>query len=115
MIINTESVVNNLRRATDDMKISVNNHVNQGTKKAALRLMAGGQIKVNPPNSHPSNPIHKQATEAQDIEPKQTQPTPPAPQAAPQATEPVDSHHVNKTLVAVGVLALIGLIVYASS
>ena len=63
MIINTESVVgyNNLRRATNDMKLGVNNHVNQETKKAALRLMAGGPSKVNPPNSHPSNPVHKQA------------------------------------------------------
>ena len=36
MIINTESVVgynNNLRQATDDMKLGVNNHVNQGTKR----------------------------------------------------------------------------------
>ena len=56
MIINTESIVgynNNLRRATDDMKLSVNNQVNQGTKKASLKLMAGGPSKVNPPNSHP--------------------------------------------------------------
>ena len=110
MIINTESVVgynNNLRRATDDMKLGVNNHVNQGTEKAALRRMAGGPSKINLPNSHPSNPIHKQATEAQGIAPKpatrapaaQTQPTdtatPPAtPPATPaQATatpEPVD-------------------------
>ena len=131
MIINTESVVgynNNLRRATDDMKLGVNNHVNQGTKKAALRLMDGGPSKVNPPNSHPTNPIHKQATEAQGIAPKpttpQTQPqptdTPPAQTiqttpAQPQATEPVDSHHVNKTLVAVGVLAVVGVIMYAFS
>ena len=134
MIINAESVVgynNNLRRATDGMKLGVNNQVNQGTKKASLRLMAGGPSKVNPPNSHPANPIHKQATEAQGLAPKpakpQTQPqptdtpaaTPPAPTQAtpaqPQTTEPVDSHHVNKTLVAVGVLALVGLIMYASS
>ena len=42
MIINTESVVgynNNLRRATDDMKLGVNNQVNQGTKKAGLKLV----------------------------------------------------------------------------
>ena len=48
MIINTESVVgynNNLRRATDDMKLGVNNHVNQGTKKASLKLMDGGPTK----------------------------------------------------------------------
>ena len=122
MIINTERVVgdnNNLRRATAGMKLGVNNHVNQGTKKAALKLMAGGPSKVNPPNSHPANPIHKQATEAQGLA-KPTQATPPATQAAvpAQATvtpEPVDSHHVNKTLVAVGVLAVVGLIVYASS
>ena len=118
MIINTESIVgynNNLRRATDDMKLGVNNHVNQGTKKASLHLMAGGPSKVNPPNSHPSNPVHKQATEAQGIAPKRTQPTQPAPTTPPtqpatpaqsQPAEPVDSHHVNKTLVAVGALAL---------
>ena len=82
MIINTESVVgynNNLRRATDDMKLGVNNHVNQGTKKASLKLMAGGPSKVNPPNSHPSNPIHKQATEAQGIASRPTPPPPPPP------------------------------------
>ena len=127
MIIKTESVVgynNNLRRATDDMKLGVNNHVNQETKKASLKLMEGGPSKVNPPNSHPSNPIHKQATEAQGIAPKpatHAQPaTPPATPAqtqptAPATTESVDSHHVNKTLVVVGVLAVVGLIVYASS
>ena len=122
MIINTESVVgynNNLRRATDDMKLGVYNHVNQGTKKASLKLMAGGPSKVNPPNSHPSNPVHKQATEAQGIA-KHTQATQPATPAqtqatAPATTEPVDAHHVNKTLVAVGALAVVGLIVYASS
>ena len=56
LIINTESIVgynNNLRGATEDMKLGVNNHVNQGTKKASLKLMAGGPSKVNPPNSHP--------------------------------------------------------------
>ena len=125
MIINTESIVgynNNLRRATDGMKLGVNNHVNQGTKKASLKLMAGGPSKVNPPNSHPANPVHKQATEAQGLaKPAKTQATPAAPAtppatpAQPQATEPVDSHHVNKTLVAVGVFAVEGLIMYASS
>ena len=102
----------------------------RGTHKASLKLMAGGPSKVKPPNSHPANPIHKQATEAQGIAPKQTQAkptqtqttTPPAQPATPAqtqaqatTTESVDSHHVNKTLVAVGVLAVVGLIVYASS
>ena len=27
--------------------------------------MDGGPSKINPPNSHPSNPVHKQATQAQ--------------------------------------------------
>ena len=128
MIINTERVVgynNNLRRATDDMKLGVNNHVNQGTKKTSLKLMAGGPSKVKLPNSHPSNLVHKQATEAQGIAPKQTQAKPqpqllptqatPAQTQATATTEPFDEHHVNKTLVAVGVLAVVGLIVYASS
>ena len=123
MIINTESIVgynNNLRRATDDMKLGVNNQVNQGTKKASLKLMAGGPSKVNPPNSHPSNPIHKKATEAQGLA-KPTQPSAPAPAAKPPTpkttatTESVDPHHVNKTLIAVGALALVGVIIYSSS
>ena len=56
MIINTESVVgynNNLRGATDDMKLGVNNQVNLETKKASLKPMVGGPSKINPPNSHP--------------------------------------------------------------
>ena len=124
MIINTESIVgynNNLRRATDDMKLGVNNQVNQGTKKASLKLMAGGPSKVNPPNSHPSNPIHKKATEAQGLakptQPSAIPPTPPAKPPTPpiQAKEPVDTHHANKTLVVVGALSFVGLIIYASS
>ena len=110
MIINKESIVgynNNLRRATVDMKLGVNNQVNQGTKKASLKLMAGGPSKVKPP-------IHKQATEAQGLA------RPAKPAAAPAqpttpATESVDPHHVNKALVVVGALALVGFIVYASS
>ena len=58
MIINTESTVgynNKLKQATAGMKLGVNNDVNPGTKKAALKLMEGGPSKINPPNSHPSN------------------------------------------------------------
>ena len=118
MIINTESIVgynNNLRRATDNMKLGVNNQVNQGTKKASLKLMAGGPSKINPPNSHPSNPIHKKATEAQGLaKPTQPTPTPPAKPPTPKATEPVDTHHANKARIAVGALALVGVIIYSS-
>ena len=121
MIINTESIVgynNNLRRSTDDMKLGVNNQVNQDTKKASLKLMEGGPSKVNPPNSHPSNPIHKQATEAQGIAKPKPQPAiqPAAPAKPPTPkTEFVDTHHANKAVVVVGVLALVGVIIYASS
>ena len=124
ILINTESVVgynNNLRRATDGMKLGVNNHVNQGTKKASLRLMAGGASKVNPPNSHPANPVHKQATEAQGLAPTKAPHATTAPStstpavvpvASPAVEDPVDAHHVNKALVAVGVLALAGFVVW---
>ena len=124
MIINTKSIVgyNNLTRAKDDMKLGVNNDVNQGTHKASLEHMAGGPSKINPPNSHPSNPIHKQATEAQGLavkkKPTQTQ-TPPTQTTITQprktTTDAVDSHHINKALVVMGALAFVGLIVYAAS
>ena len=80
MVINTESIVgynNKLKRAAPDMKISVNNDVNLETKKASLKLMDGGPSKINPPNS-PSNPIHKQATQAQGLGGKQKAPHPQA-------------------------------------
>ena len=54
MIINTESVVgynNNLRRATDDMKLDVNNQVNQGTKKASLKR--AGPVRSIPQTATP--------------------------------------------------------------
>ena len=104
------------------MKLGVNNQVNQGTKKASLKKMAGGKDKVNQPNSHPSNPIHKQATEAQGLATQSAAPATPSthpattPVAAPAPkSEPVDAHHVNKALIAVGALALVGIIVYAAS
>ena len=49
----------------ESMKLGVNNNVNRESLK--LKLMAGGPSKVKPPNSHPSKPIHKQATEAQGL------------------------------------------------
>ena len=120
-----ESVVgynNNLMRVTDDMKLGVNNQVNLGTKKVSIKLMGGGPSKINPPNSHPSNPIHKQATEAQGLaEKKKPAPTPvtsaPPTQTGTNTTktDSVDSHHVNKALVVMGTLACVGLIIYASS
>ena len=37
--------------------------------------MDGGPSKVNPPNSHPSNPIHKAVMAAQDPKPAKKTPT----------------------------------------
>ena len=134
MIINTESVAgynNNLRRATDDMKPGVNNQVNQDTKKTGIRKISGaGESKVKPPNSHPSNKIHTNALQAQGLAKTKPQAKPQAksqakpqakpqappqatpqvtPQATPQAPDTVDQHHVNKALVGIGVLALVGV------
>ena len=81
--------------------------------------MAGGPSKINPPNSHPSNPIHKKETEAQGIAKKK----PTQMQAQTQTQEPVtdtpaskedsdDTYHINKALVGLGALALVGLVIW---
>ena len=134
MIINTESVVgykNNLTKATDDMKLGVNNHVSLGTKNSSLKPMAGGPSKINPPNSHSSNPIHKKATEAQGIAKKKpTTDTPDTAAADTTTQKPVtdtpatqtitdtsadsdDTHHINKALVGLGALVFVGFVFWA--
>ena len=65
MVLNTGSVAgynNQLRQATPNMKLGVNNSVNLETKKVGVRLMDGGPSKIDRPTSHPSNPIHKAET-----------------------------------------------------
>ena len=112
MIINTESIVgynNKLKQAQAGMKLGVNNSVNLGTKKAALQLMDGGPSKINPPNSHPSNPIHKAAMAAQTPQPKVSE----------EATEPKENvstpqHEINKTAVIVGVVGVVALLFIVS-
>ena len=107
MIINTESIVgynNKLKQAKAGMKLGVNNDVNLGTKKSALQLMDGGPSKINPPNSHPSNPIHKAAT----------QPTQSPLQDTTTQTDSTPQHEINKTAVIVGVVAVVALLFMAS-
>ena len=109
MIINTESIVgynNKLMQATAGMKLGVNNDVNLGTKKAALQLMDRGPSKINPPNSLPSNPIHKAAMAAQS----------PQPDTATQTLQTVSTpqHEINKTAVIVGVVGIVALLFIAS-
>ena len=65
MVLNTGSVAgynNQLRQATPNMQLGVNNSVNIETKKVGVRLMDGGPSKIDRPTSHPSNPIHKAET-----------------------------------------------------
>jgi len=93
------------------MKLGVNNEVNPDTKKAGLKHMAGGPSKINPPNSHPSNPIHKAETaesrKPASTETQQAQPT--APKIEPTAPDKTSQHEINKTAVIVGVVGLSAL------
>ncbi|XP_078361424.1 uncharacterized protein LOC144645753 [Oculina patagonica] len=116
MVINTESVVgynNQLKQAVVGMKLGVNDEVNKATKKAALKLMAGGKSKINPPNSHPSNPIHKSATAKKNQAPAASAAETPASNAqSAKATKAVanDSHEINKATVAVGAVGAAALL-----
>ena len=118
MIINTASTIgynNKLKQAVSGMKLGVNNEVNPGTKKAGLKLMAGGPSKINPRNSHPSNPIHKAAT-AESKKPASSetqQAQPPAEKIQPEAPDKTPQHEINKTAVIVGVVGLSALLFMA--
>ena len=99
MVINMGTVIgynNQLKQAIPGMKLGVNDEVNKSTKKAALKLMAGGPSKINPPNSHPSNPIHKEAT--QEKGPATEEKTPDEPVTNANSTE---THENNKAAIAV--------------
>ena len=122
MIINTESIVgynNKLKQAKAGMKLCINNDVNLGTKKAGLLLMDGGPSKINPPNSHPSNPIHKAAMAAQspwpDLNDKQTSEKE-AVLEKPQidVSEKMPQHQINKTAVIIGVVGVVAMLFMAS-
>ena len=113
MIINTESTVgynNKLKQAAPGMKLGVNNDVNPGTKKAGLRLMDGGQSKINPPNSHPSNLIHKAATAAQDPRPQKrvrfNLPSDEAGEIEEEIKDKTPQHEINKTAVIISVVVV---------
>ena len=118
MIINTESMIgynNKLKQAKGGMKLGINNDANLGTKKAALQLMDGGPSKINPPNSHPSNPIHKAAMAAQNPKPETQKPADGEPETqtdgVPETQTP--QHEINKTAVIVGVVGVVALVFMA--
>ena len=125
MVINTGSVMgynNQLKQATQGMKLGINNDVNKSTKKAGLHLMAGGPTKNNPLNSHPSNPIHKTATKTAtktDAKPSVAPATQTSKESAPteQTEEPMppegsdsESHDANKIASTVGAVAVADLL-----
>ena len=110
MVINTQSTIgynNQLKQALPGMKLGVNNEVNTSTKKAALKLMAGGSSKINPPNSHPSNPIHKEATKEKGPASEEQTPDEPVPNA--NGTE---THENNKAAVAVAAVGVAGFLIF---
>ena len=120
MIINTESAIgynNKLKQAAAGMILGVNNSINLGTKKVGLVLMDGGPSKITPPNSHPSNPIHKAAMAAQNPNPDkakmpdlQQKTQPPSEETFSEKTP---QHEINKTTVIVGVSVVAALIFIA--
>ena len=112
MVINMESVTgynNQLKQAVPGMKLGVNDEVNKSTKKAALKLMAGGPTKINPPNSHPSNPIHKEATQEKGPAPEEKTPDEPITNA--NSTE---THENNKAAIAVAAVGVAAFIYFMS-
>jgi len=122
MIINTASTIgynNKLKQAVSGMKLGVNNKVNLETKKAGLKHMGGGPTKINPPNSHPSNPIHKAATaESGRVVPPHRKPAscetqqaqPPVQKIEPEAADKTPQHEINKTAVIVRVVGFSALL-----
>ena len=52
----------------------INNELNTDTQKSALKLMEGGPSKINPPNSHTSNPVHKAVMAVQYPQPSKKMP-----------------------------------------
>ena len=116
MVINTASTVgynNKLKQAVPGLKLGVNDEVDHGTKKAALQHMAGGPSKINPQNSHPSNPIHKAATQKQETK-KMEPAAPDEMQQKPQKTDlTTPQHETNKQAVIIGVVAVSALLFMA--
>ena len=66
----------------------------------------GGPSKINPPNSHPSNPIHKAATHDKQTSEKETVLEKP-PNKTPQ-------HEINKTAVIIGVVGVVAMLFIAA-
>ena len=114
MVINMGTVIgynNQLKQAIPGMKLGVNDEVNKSTKKSGLKLMAGGPTKINPPNRHPSNPIHKQATQKKGPATEEGKsPEDQTPQPEEQKPDSSETHENNKVAIAIGAVGVAALI-----
>ena len=72
--------------------------------------MDGGPSKINPPNSHPSNPIHKasMSNDKQTSAPKETV-------SETKETVSTPQHEINKKAVIVGVVGFGALLLFILS
>ena len=75
--------------------------------------MDGDPSKINPPNSYPSNPIHKAAMAAQSPRPKETvsEKPPEDKQTSEKRPNKTPQHEINKTAVIIGVVGIVALLV----
>ena len=78
--------------------------------------MDGGPSKINPPNSHPSNPIHKAAMAAQSPRPNDKKTLAPKENVSEtKETVSTTQHEINKTVVIVGVVSGVALLLFMIS
>ena len=76
-------------------------------KAVPLQLMDGGPSKINPPNSHPSNPIHKAAMAAQSPRPKKEDVSEEKETASEKPPNKTPQHEINKTAAIIGVVGIV--------
>ena len=79
--------------------------------------MEGGPTKINPPNSHPSNPIYKAAMAAQEPKPASKEKKMTADEetvSEKTVSEKTPQHEINKTALIIGRVAVVALLFMAS-
>ena len=74
--------------------------------------MDGGPSKINPPNSHPSNPIHKADMAAQSPRPDLKKNDKQDSEKLPIVSEKLDKQEINKTAVIIGVVGAVALTLF---
>lgn len=90
--------------------LRLNNDVNTETEKWGGAPWTEDREKLTPPNSHPSNPVHKVAMKSEEKE----VPISPTSSSPPEAAPATTSHNINKALIVVGAVLLTGLLVWKS-